>query len=80
MGMRRPPDVENRDMNPIRCLGKLVYGRSLEEKGPSLTFARLCTSRHLEDLQWVASFAIMAILVAVVVVVIIIVPQVFHTI
>lgn len=45
-------------MNPISALVKLCFSRTLRDRGPALTFARLCTSRHLQDLQWIAFFII----------------------
>jgi hypothetical protein len=51
-------------MNPIQMAGRFFFGRSLENTGPALTFARLCTSRHLADLQLIA-FVVLLIIVIV---------------
>jgi hypothetical protein len=49
-------------MNPLRYVARYLFRRSLLETGPAHTFARLCTSQHLEDLQLLASLtAIVAI-------------------
>lgn len=56
-------------MNPISALAKSLFRRTLEEKGPSLTFARLCTSRHLQDLQWLVSIVLIWIVLLAVLVV-----------
>ena len=45
--------------SPVSLFGKAFFKKSLET-GPTGTFIRLCTSEHLQDLQWIASFAIMA--------------------
>jgi hypothetical protein len=50
-------------MNPIRFVANYLFRRTLQDRGPALTFARLCTSRHLEDLQWVAFLMILLLLV-----------------
>jgi hypothetical protein len=50
-------------MNPIRFVASCLFSRTLREKGPALTFARLCTSRHLEDLQWIAFLMVLLVLV-----------------
>jgi hypothetical protein len=45
-------------VNPLGWLGSRLFYRRLQETGPVLTFARLCTSRHLVDLQVIASVMI----------------------
>ena len=50
-------------MNPISFVANCFFRRTLQEKGPALTFARLCTSRHLQDLQWIAFLMIFLVLV-----------------
>jgi hypothetical protein len=50
-------------MNPIRFVANYFFRRTLQERGPALTFARLCTSRHLEDLQWIAFLMILLVLI-----------------
>jgi hypothetical protein len=45
-------------MNLLNFVVFLVFGKKLEITGPSLTFVRLCTSRHLRDLQQIASLTI----------------------
>ncbi len=42
-------------VNLIGWLGNKYFRRQLQKTGPVFTFARLCTSRHLVDLQIVAS-------------------------
>jgi hypothetical protein len=49
-------------MNPISFIAGLLFWWPLQRKGPALTFARLCTSRHLRDLQWIAFFMIIVML------------------
>jgi hypothetical protein len=49
---RRPP--RNSTWNPLRAIVGRIYRKPLLERGPALTFPRLCTSRHLGDLQWLA--------------------------
>ncbi len=51
-------------MNPLRSIGLFFFRDRLENSGPALTFARLCTSQHLEDLQWIA-FVVLVILLVV---------------
>ena len=51
-------------MNPISLIAGIVFWWPLQQKGPALTFARLCTSRHLRDLQWLAFFVIIVMLIA----------------
>jgi hypothetical protein len=46
-------------MNPLSVVMRALFWRSLQRKGPALTFVRLCTSRHLQDLQWIASFVLL---------------------
>jgi hypothetical protein len=50
-------------MNPLRFVANCLFRRSLQERGPSLTFARLCTSRHLQDPQLIAFLMILLVLV-----------------
>jgi hypothetical protein len=50
-------------MNPISFIAWILFWWPLQRKGPALTFARLCTSRHLRDLQWIAFFMIMVMLI-----------------
>jgi len=52
-------------MNPIQIVGRWIFGKRLENTGPALTFARICTSRHLADLQWIAFFLILILVVLV---------------
>lgn len=60
-----PPTTRRwRPTNPIKFIASRVFRKTLEETGPALTFARLCTSRHLEDLQWIAFMMIVLIMVA----------------
>lgn len=47
-------------LNFVGILGNRFFGKELKQTGPSLTFARLCTSRHVDDLQSIASMAILA--------------------
>jgi hypothetical protein len=54
-------------MNPISVVSNCFFRRTLQEKGPALTFARLCTSRHLGDLQWIAFLMILLALGALVI-------------
>lgn len=49
-------------LNPIRWLVRRLFARTLSESGPALTFARLCTSRHLEDLQLLAFVMLLTML------------------
>jgi hypothetical protein len=49
-------------MNPLSLVANCLFRRTLQDKGPALTFARLCTSRHLQDLQWIAVFMILLII------------------
>ncbi len=51
-------------LNPIRQIGLRAFAKTLRETGPALTFARLCTSQHLEDLQWLAFVMLLAMVVA----------------
>lgn len=51
-------------MNPIRYFGTKAFSAQLEETGPSLSFKRLCTSRHVDDLQSIAFAAIFCMLLA----------------
>jgi hypothetical protein len=46
-------------MNPLRAVGMYFFRERLENTGPAATFARLCTSRHLEDLQWIACIVVL---------------------
>ena len=48
-------------INFVGYIGTRFFGRELERTGPSLTFERLCTSRHIDDLQAIASVAIFTI-------------------
>jgi hypothetical protein len=43
-------------MNPLNLLAAMWFRRTLQENGSSITIARLCTSQHLGDLQWLATF------------------------
>jgi hypothetical protein len=52
-------------MNPIRSVAQYFFEKELQETGPAFTFARLCTSRHLEDLQWLAFFMLILVLGAI---------------
>jgi len=58
------PMTRKGPMNPISFIAKCFFRRTLQEKGPALTFARLCTSRHLQDLQWIAFFMIFLMFLA----------------
>lgn len=51
--------------NPVSSVGEAFFKKSLEETGPVRTFARLCTSHHLEDLQWIAFFVAVTWLVGI---------------
>lgn len=53
-----------KNMNPICSVARYFYGRTLQERGTALTFARLCTSRHLQDLQWIAFLTLVLVFVA----------------
>jgi hypothetical protein len=57
-----------RPMNPVRIVGWLMFHRRLEHEGhsPSITLERLCTSRHLGDLQWIASIVIAVVVVVII--------------
>ena len=44
--------------SPTAWIGRVLFGRALTERGPSLNMARLLTSRHLVDLQWIAALAV----------------------
>jgi hypothetical protein len=35
-----------------------LFKKTLEKTGPTSTFARFCTSEHLQDLQWIVSIAL----------------------
>jgi hypothetical protein len=50
-------------MNPLSFVAKCLFRRTLRERGPALTFARLCTSRHLQDLQLIAFLMSLLLLV-----------------
>jgi hypothetical protein len=50
-------------MNPLLFIREKLFGRRLE-KGPSSTIMRLCTSRHLADLQLVAFCSLIAFAVS----------------
>lgn len=50
-------------MNPISFFAKILFWQSLQQRGPALSFARLCTSRHLQDLQWLATLVIVILVV-----------------
>jgi hypothetical protein len=49
--------------NPVRFVGLALFRDELERTGPVRTFARLCTSRHLEDLQIIALVGMLMVLV-----------------
>jgi hypothetical protein len=59
--------IERRGKNPmefvnlIGWLGNKYFTPRLQKTGPVFTFARLCTSRHLVDLQVIASCMIYAV-------------------
>ena len=53
-------------INFVGMIGNHFFGKELRQTGPSLTFARLCTSRHVDDLQSIASMAILAAAVGIV--------------
>ena len=45
-------------MNPLKTSTQRLFQHQIKMTGPSLTFLRLCTSRHLRDLQQIASITI----------------------
>ncbi len=49
-------------LNPVRWVVNRLFAKTLSESGPALTFARLCTSRHLEDLQLLAFVMLLTML------------------
>ena len=53
--------------NPISVVAGRLFRRRLQERGPAITFARLCTSRHLHDLQFIAVFVVIIALISLVV-------------
>lgn len=48
--------------SPTAWLGWKLFRKTLNERGPALNVARLMTSRHLADLQWIATFAVLPVL------------------
>src|SRR5262249_13828726 len=44
--------------SPVKFIGDFFFERSLQRSGPVSTFRRVCTSKHLPDLQWLASLVI----------------------
>ncbi|MGA2551518.1 MAG: hypothetical protein ABSF50_15305 [Burkholderiaceae bacterium] len=44
--------------NPVNRLGRFLFSKSLSKHGPAWTFARLCTSHHLQELQWIVVLVI----------------------
>lgn len=44
-------------MSPTAGIFRTIFARTLQDQGPALTLARLLTSRHLGDLQWIATMA-----------------------
>ena len=44
--------------NIVSFIARSFFGSALKDKGPKLTFIRLCTSIHLRDLQQIASFTL----------------------
>jgi len=43
---------------PIKSVCRVLFKRSLEKTGPTSSFARVCTSDHLDDLHWIAFFTV----------------------
>lgn len=54
--------------SPTAWIGRRLFNRALTERGPSLNIARLMTSRHLVDLQWIAALALLVFVSVLVVV------------
>lgn len=50
--------------SPTMAIGNRLFATTLRDRGPMLNMARLMTSRHLADLQWIAVAAASPILIA----------------
>jgi hypothetical protein len=66
---RRRPTLLKRILmwivNPLGALARIIFKSQLQKTGPVNTFARLCTSNHLVDLQVIASMMVLIALLVV---------------
>jgi hypothetical protein len=58
-------------MNPLGMIANYAFRQTLSDKGPAITIARLCTSRHLGDLQLIAPIALLVMVAAIIIVIIV---------